>query len=314
MLGKVFLMEQGARIFMFYNLRTKLKKRRFAYQARKILKTKPLKPVKAPLAIVSNLRHDDLLMYLVAIKSLYHRLQKGSITVINDGTLTEDDKALLKAQLGEVNILEGRSIDTGSCPDYIAWRGLKTIIDLSRDHYVIKLDSDVVVLDDLPLVMKCIEDNRSFVLGSFDCEEVWSAAYAADHAQGYQSDHTQILAERSLAHLPDQDQLRYIRGCSGFAGMQRGFYDWSDVERFSGHVERHVDAGAWRKWGSEQVTVNFHIANTPDPVVLKMPVYTNHREDTDISRAALVHFLGTWRFYGGRYADCAKRAVADLLE
>ncbi|GER04843.1 hypothetical protein JCM17846_25250 [Iodidimonas nitroreducens] len=68
--------------------------------------------------------------------------------------------------------------------------------------------------------------------------------------------------------------------------MQRGFYDWSDVERFSGHVERHVDAGAWRKWGSEQVTVNFHIANTPDPVVLKMPVYTNHREDTDISRAA----------------------------
>ncbi|GER04842.1 hypothetical protein JCM17846_25240 [Iodidimonas nitroreducens] len=221
MLGKVFLMEQGARIFMFYNLRTKLKKRRFAYQARKILKTKPLKPVKAPLAIVSNLRHDDLLMYLVAIKSLYHRLQKGSITVINDGTLTEDDKALLKAQLGEVNILEGRSIDTGSCPDYIAWRGLKTIIDLSRDHYVIKLDSDVVVLDDLPLVMKCIEDNRSFVLGSFDCEEVWSAAYAADHAQGYQSDHTQILAERSLAHLPIRisfaisGDVRVLPECSG---------------------------------------------------------------------------------------------------
>ncbi|GER00218.1 hypothetical protein JCM17845_08410 [Iodidimonas gelatinilytica] len=297
---------------MFYKLRKSLKKRRFARQARHILGVPPITHKDAPILIMSNLCHDDVIMYLVAMKSFYPRIGGGDILIVNDGSLTDSDKALLKQHLCNPEIRDAATVDTGACPDYIAWRGLRCAIDASKDRYVIKLDSDVVALDDLPEIKACVAENRSFVLGSFDCEEIWTPEQALEHARGFTSDHIQIQAERSFVKFPDADNFRYVRGCSGFAGYQKGLYEWADVEAFCQKIEQHIDRDEWRKWGSEQVTVNSLVANSPNPLILKMPKYTNHREDTDVTKAALVHFLGTWRFYGGRYAACARRAVATL--
>ncbi|GAB4571676.1 MAG: hypothetical protein Tsb008_03100 [Rhodothalassiaceae bacterium] len=252
-------------------------------------------------------------MYLVAIKSFYPHIGFGDIMVVNDGTLTDHDKELLAYHCNGIEIRDASSVDVGECPGYIAWRGLKTIIEESQQRYVVKLDSDVVVLDELPEIQDSIARNRSFVLGSFDCQEIWSGEQASDYADKIDSGHVQIMVERAFRHFPDVANLRYIRGCSGFAGIERGLYRWQDIEAFCREVEKHVDRDLFRSWGSEQVTVNYHVANSTDPLVLRWPRYTNHRDDIDIADAALIHFLGSWRFLGGRYVKSARQAVADLV-
>jgi len=299
---------------MLYRLRQLAQRRFFKLHARKMRLTPPLARTDSSLVIVSNLRHDDVLMYLVAIKSLYSRLGHGHILIIDDGSLTSDDRDLLDYHLDGPEIRQSSLVDTGSCPDYIAWRGLRSMIEESKSRYVIKMDSDVVVLGDISEIHECSQQNRSFVLNSFDCDDLWTAKQTADHVRSRQSGHVQVEAERALVSLPRGEDLKYTRGCSGFAGFQRDLYDWSNVEKFSEAIAERIGLETWRSWGSEQVTVNFLVANAPNPMILKAPKYTNHRLDIDISGASLIHFLGTHRFRGGRYFTCAKQATDNLVE
>jgi hypothetical protein len=131
---------------MLTRVRESLGRRRHLRSCRRILDLPRLTIREAPLSFVSMVSHRDLVMYLVAIRSLYAQIGEGSITVIDDGSLTAADIELLQRSLSDPLIIRADQIDTGACPRGGTWERLLHILDLSSSRYVIQMDSDTLTL------------------------------------------------------------------------------------------------------------------------------------------------------------------------
>lgn len=284
--------------------------------AHRILETAPITGRDDGVILFSMIGTAVLLPYLVALKSLHHHLQQGRVMLLNDGTLTASDRAILARHCDNPMILEKRDIDTGPCPRENCWERLIAILDRRRDAYVIQLDSDTVTTGPVPEVVAAIAANRSFTLAGGHEEAQFGFAspnkiVSIFHADGPMVDHVQAKAETAMATLPDSDTLRYIRGCAGFAGFAQGESGRSLVSAFSIAMEARL-GDIWRQWGSEQVASNFVIANEPDPLQLPYDRYVNHWEEPLPADPAFVHFIGTHRFRRGNYSRCTREAIAQL--
>src|SRR5690348_10229871 len=114
-----------------------------------ITDTPPVQTMDTGVMLFSMLRHSDVLMYLVAIKSVYSRLGPSLVTVLDDGSLTEMDRELLQAHLSGIRFLNINTVDTESFPKGGTWERLLSVINLTNDHYVIQVDADIVALGQL---------------------------------------------------------------------------------------------------------------------------------------------------------------------
>src|SRR5215216_3755333 len=108
-------------------------KRSFQHVAKEILTTPPLKLKGDIPVLLSMLCHRDVIAYLIAIKSLYIRLQAGRVMVINDGSLTEADFTTLEYHIPGIQFFDIASISTGTCPRGGTWERLVKIVELSVD-------------------------------------------------------------------------------------------------------------------------------------------------------------------------------------
>ena len=263
--------------------------------------------------ITSMLSRRDMVMYLVALKSLIRHVGwPREVYVINDGSLDDGNITKLRAQIPNLVVKHLDDIDTGSCPRGGTWERLCHILDMSASTYVIQMDADTITLDELPEVAECISSNRSFTLGTQTGQTTEPVPATKERALKLQkSNHVQIRAEIAMGDLADQT-LRYVRGSSGFAGFAVGAFSRQPLERFSSEIEKIIGVRKWDEWGSEQVSSNFMIANAPDPVILKAPRYANHFTDVDISQAAFVHFVGACRYDKGNYLRLSRRVLDEL--
>jgi len=64
--------------------------------------------------------------------------------------------------------------------------------------------------------------------------------------------------------------------------------------------------------GSEQVTSNFLIANSGDPVLLPYAKYRNYWGDKVPDGTSFLHFVGTHRYSRMKYASYTRRAIDRL--
>jgi hypothetical protein len=284
--------------------------------AQGILDSSPILSADDGVILFSMIGTAVLMPYLVALKSLHFHLQRGRVVLLNDGTLTAADRAVLARHCDNPVILEKSDISTSPCPRDNCWERLIAILDRRADAYVIQLDSDTVTTGPVPEIVAAIEANRSFTLAGGADEAQYGFRSAGEiaaifHADGPTTDHVQAQAEAAMATLPQRDQWRYIRGCAGFAGFARGNGGRALVSEFSAAMdERLVDT--WRQWGSEQVASNFVIANDPDPVQLPYNRYVNHWSEPLPADPAFVHFIGTYRYKRGNYARCTRDAISCL--
>src|SRR3546814_16336165 len=131
---------------------------------RGVLDTPPIAPADDGLILFSMIGTRLLLSYLVAVKSLYGRLGRGRIAILDDGTLTAADRAVLAAHLGHPVIVSIDDVATGPCPRGGCWERLLTLLDMRADAYVIQLDSDTIALGDIPDVVGGITSTPSFTL------------------------------------------------------------------------------------------------------------------------------------------------------
>jgi hypothetical protein len=281
-----------------------------------VLDTAPIIGADDGVILFSMIGTAVLLPYLIAVKSLHLHLRRGRIVLLNDGTLTAADRAILAVHCDNPEILEKFDIDPGPCPRDNCWERLIAILDWRCDAYVIQLDSDTVTTGPVPEVLAAINSNRSFTLagGHDEAQHGFRTAReiaAIFHANGPTTDHVQAHAEAAMATLPNTDEVHYIRGCAGFAGFARSNSGRSLVTAFSKAMDDRL-GGTWRQWGSEQVASNFVIANDPDPVQLPYDRYVNHWAEPLPSDPAFVHFIGTYRFRRGNYTQCSKGAIAAL--
>lgn len=291
----------------------RLREWQFNRQARAVLATPPLRAVDDGVILFSMIGTRVVLPYLVAVKSLHAQLGRGRCVILDDGTLTAADRALLAAQLDQPEVRSIHAVSTAPCPQGGCWERLLTLLELRRSAYVIQLDSDTVTLGPVPEVADAIAAGRNFtLLGGAD--SAWRPV--ADFAvRGVPAEaHIQTRSEAAMAELAGADPrvTHYLRGCAGFAGFAPGGAGRDLAEAVTRAAVARLGAAAWAQWGSEQVMSNVIIANEGEPVLLPYQRYFNFWNEPVDRDAALIHFVGTYRYHRGAYAAAAHRAIAGL--
>lgn len=293
---------------MLYRFRTNLQRKRHNRAIAGVLETPPIRPTGDRLVFISMVCHADVLMYLVAIKSVFAQIGRGRVAFVNDGSLTEDDLQTLKHHLADPQVIHIRDVPNPRAPAGGTWERLLTCVDLSADDYVMQVDSDIIVNGAIPEVVDAIAQNASFTIGTTDGQRVVTFDEATALAGSVEGDHIQETVERLFATVPDKDKRRYIRGCSAFTGFAKGSTSRAFVEDFSEHMQSLL-GDRWREWGTEQVTSNVAVANSREACVLPIDRYKNYWPPMNVDAAAVMHFLGTNRFSGGHYTRLSRRFI-----
>ena len=287
---------------MFYNLKKRINTNIFNYFVRDIVNTpKVICDDNSGFVLLSQLCSRDLYMYLAALKSFTAYLKPYQVVIVGD-RLTDKDEEILVGQIPNLKIIKASEVNTTDFPQGGTWERLLTIIDASQHHFVIQLDADTLTLADLFEIKECVIQNRSFTLGTALGQKVITFQEASDLMVANKlSEHIQVQAELALGQVDLTGELRYVRGCSGFAGFAKGSCNRQQLKEITGAIEKIIGKSKWYEWGSEQVASNILIANSNSPTVLPIAKYNYFKPGIDISKYSFLHFIGEYRFCAGTY-------------
>ncbi len=265
-----------------------------------------------PWAIISMVRNDDLTMYLLSMKSFYHRVGRGRLIAIVDRDMPKDFRQTLQRHFIGIELVYLEDIDTGLCQRGGTWERLIYLLDNSESQYAMQVDADTLAFGpDLDELVYCAETNRPFVI-SKSGSPIETMASVAKDAQHIDSDHICIIGERLFDKYPDAERVKYVRASSGLAGFAKGGFDRSRLEEFHENMRRLIP-NRWNEWGSEMLGSNFAIANSPNALVLPYPKYANFGPEEKRGNSAFWHFFGTHRYLDNYYAGLAQKVIAELM-
>src|SRR6185312_15461801 len=142
----------------------------------RILKTPPLSGSDDGAIVFSQLQHKDVLAYLVAAKSFALSTGYGRFILLDDGSLTAEDRALLRQHLPRMEFRTMSEVHYGNLPVGGTWERLITICDLAEHDFVIQLDADTVTCEPLDEVKACVARGHSFALMAGHTAEMLPAA------------------------------------------------------------------------------------------------------------------------------------------
>lgn len=301
---------------MFYRYRQVANRAWFAFWTRGVLKTPALEILDRDVAIFSLISHNDVMMYLIAIKSIYRRIGFGRVIILNDGSLTTTDIALLKAHVRPLAIIHISDVRTGPCPKGSCWERLLCIADLVSQSYVIQLDADSLVLGAIPEVREAIVSQKSFAIGNeYLGREIYPMSYVSREMKKLDSKYVEIVTESSFDKLKGCENLKYSRSNACFTGFSKESFNRKKIEDFSTRMEAIVGR-RWHEWGTEKISSNYIIANTPGSFILPYPKYVSYYEDPKIryEQSSYIHFTGTHRFKNGFYIKIARQIIHEIKE
>ena len=298
---------------MLYRFRNKFKKAWFNARCRHILETRPLPAADSDVVVLSAVGNQDVLMYLVAIKSFYHFFGRGRAMLLVQDDCPAANLAILQKHVRPLHILRDSDVELGKCPRGGTWERLITIAREAQERYVIQLDSDTLTVAPIEDVNACVAANQSFMIGTWARQQIDSMEVARARAKDSDSNHVQMLAEQRFDRLPGYAWLKYARGQSSFAGFAKRSCSFDALEQFSEQMQEIVGHAKWREWGSESLASNFLVANAPDATILPHPKYSTYTPpETDGTSASLIHFEGTNRFKNELYVQRARRMIDTL--
>ena len=298
---------------MIAEIRKKIDWTWFNIRCSDIFNTPPVKcNPESNIVVVSQMHHSYMTMYLLAVKSFTRFIKPKSFIIVDDGLL-EQDRRMLSKHLGTVRFVISRDVPLGACPTGGCWERILTLSHENERCYAIQLDADTLTLGEPTEVLQCLAENRTFTLGTSTGRHTVGFSEASRFAHEKTNDHIQNIAERMLEKFPGHEQLKYVRGCAGFAGFARGDLPVDKIEEFSIEMSKLVGREKWRDWGSEQVTSNYMAANAPNALVLPVERYPFWRPDVNIEKAVFVHFFGTFRFSNGMYKQQALQVIRRLI-
>lgn len=290
---------------MLFSLKDKMRRARFAKGVGAVLHSPPLGlDGVLGLHVLSQLQHKDVLMYLAAIKSFARQVPVEQVHVLDDGSLSPEDRAILAHHVPGIQIRSILEFRDGALPAGGTWERLSAIARLSEDVYVVQLDADTLTTAPVPEVVEAIAGGRSWTIGTWDGQTIESALERSRQArtilQGGVT-HVQVQAESAFKNLAEAPGLNYVRGCSGFAGFAPGAGKLDLMRNLSSQLEGLLGP-VWREWGSEQVMSNLVVANQPRAMVLPHPAYCDCNRIRP-GETRFIHFIGACRFTSDQYAD-----------
>jgi len=290
----------------------RLKRDYFRWQyknvAQQILATKPLVPGDLPFMLLSMVHQRDLQSYLVAVKSFAYFANPKRIVVVCDPSIDDSDRAILKRHLPHVELHVADEFTHPSMPRGGTWERLFAISEFVRDNYVVQLDADTLTVQPIPEVLEAIRNGKGFVLGEKPVTPMRSLAEARENALPWMRPgaHIQGIAETEMVNVGLPDNVLYVRGCSGFTGFPRAGEMQETMIDFSRRMMGKLKDD-WKRWGTEQVTSNYLVANATGTAVLPFPKYCT--PDCVSVETAFFHFIGSMRFVNNKYAATSREAI-----
>jgi hypothetical protein len=300
---------------MLYRAEQTLHRTWFNLNCRNLLKTPPIETRNESVTLVTMLCHGDVFMYLLAAKSFCGQLGLyPAIVILDDGSLTKDDYARIYSHISRARIVHISEVAPARCPKGSCWERLLLVSDLTKDSYVVQVDSDTLTTKPIPEVRSCIDTNRSFtLLGDRSHPMVESMASASARSKNNPSSQVQALCEKNFDQIPESTSLLYVRGNAGFTGFAKGTISRDRIEWCS-DLMRSIVKEKWDEWGSEQVASNLLIANSVGAYPLNFPKYVSYWAHPEVpyENAAFIHFIGPHRFSNGFYVRSAKKVISTL--
>lgn len=299
---------------MFYRLRQDVNRSWFGFWTKEVFETPSLDIKDDDLIIFSMISHWDVMLYLIAIKSFYKQLGRGKIILLDDGSLKTSDISLIREHVRPERIIQLLDVKTAPCPRGACWERLLCIADLVTQSYVLQLDADSLILRDVPEVEESIKKQISFSLGQpFLGQEIYPMRYISEQMKKKGTDYVEHVAEMNFDKLEGFENLKYSKSSACFAGFAKGSFCREDVVDFSRKMESFMGP-RWYEWGTEKVTSNYIVANTPGASILPFPQYVSYYAKPEINyeNSNYLHFTGTHRFKNGFYIKMARKVISDL--
>jgi len=265
----------------------------------------------ANFAIATMLCNTDINMYLLSVASFCRFIKPSRIVVVSD-RLSEENCNILRKCVEGIEIVPVEEYREPSLPVGGCWERLTYITQQVEDIYTVQLDADILTLQQPDEVINAINSNTSFSLTTKLGFEKMSFVNASYLIWERQNKHVQNEAEKSFKDCANAENRKYLRACAGFAGYAKKSYLIDTVIDFSSEIEEKIGREKWSEWGSEQVTSNYIIANTPDSVILPYETYPFYEPGIDESDIKVLHFIGTHRFKKGRYLSLARKFIDSL--
>jgi len=263
--------------------------------ARQVLATRPLERGELPFTLLSMVHQRDVSSYLVAVKSFAHFLNPARIVVVCDPSIDPE--------LREAHEFVHPDIPRGG-----TWERLFAIAHYVEDSYVVQLDADTLTVRPVPEVLAAIRNGTGFVLGEMPDTPIRLLPAAREYALPWAGPgaHVQAIAETEMVHVGLPPETRYIRGCSGFTGFPRSTTMQAAMTDYSRRMGARLGAD-WKRWGTEQVTSNYLVSNTPGVQPLPFPKYGT--PDVATTETAFYHFIGSMRFVNNKYEAASRHAI-----
>ena len=126
-----------------------------------VLETPPCPPDPHGPLLFAAIRAADVPAFLLVAKSFARAIERGRFAVLEDGSLTGEDRALLAHHCGDPQILMGRA-DNAPFPSILEWQGIAALLGRHETCYRIYLDMGRVALDAPSEVRDAIGRNRGF--------------------------------------------------------------------------------------------------------------------------------------------------------
>ena len=309
------------------NLLTNLQKKRNKKLFDNIVKgVRDCTPIQAnkdsEIVIISQVYHGALDMSLLALKSFVTHFGDCDIEVLDDGSLTDEDKSIIKSQLQGATITNMFDVDTGKCPQGNCWERLVRILQLCESRYVIQVDTDTLTIAAIPEIVAAVKEQRAFTIGNPIFNSPVDIDYISYIANKWKGNHIQVETERNLNRVSLPGLKEYCRGCAALAGFPIKPNSFAELESFSQQMQILLGKEKWNQWGSEQAASNIMISLYPDKSILPWPKYTNYgfpsqgkdgEPETFLGKCSVLHFIGSHRFTTRCYEHLADNLLENLL-
>jgi len=262
-----------------------------------ILDTPPVISRKDGLVLFTAIGSASLLPAMVAIKSLARPLQRGRVALLDDGTLTAEDRAVLAHHFADPQIFPADSVPMGSFPKGQGWESLLVMLDGRLGEYWLRVSHDSVTLGDVPEIATAIGANRSFVELAHDTSDSSPVSFA----DVFNSD------------VPSAARWHYIDAGGGLVGLAAGGGGRGTAEAALALLpepgpNETGDTGARRAMG-------FIIANEAAPVCLPRNLYRNWHQGEDWRFGPVfLRFVAARSSPEGGWAEASRAAIALLAD
>ncbi len=292
-------------------LKREMHRQPYLLALRGILDTPPCPKGKNPFVLLSMVHHRDTLSYLVAAKSFIRFMQPERVALVCDPTLNAEDQAIIRRHIPHIEFYPATDFQNPRLPTGGTWERLQCITHLNKEAYVVQMDADTLTFGLMEEVLAAVRQGTGFVIGEEPNQAILSLAQASSDTAPFlkNNPHIQDISEWTISRIDLPENRCYVRGCSGFTGFPA---NQENTERLIDFSERMAGSigEAWWKWGTEQVSSNYLVANTHDARVLPYPKYSNPPDVN--AKTVFCHYIGSHRFTNRNYELATRRIIREL--